>query len=217
MVRVHLEKDNLFSTFKCCRPFPRTCQFCSSLVAVGSQLKPCTIKSFAQEGLLRVQCWFWIKRFKTQTAKALSPAKLSRISFIIIISTLTWFWHHLSHVWIWVIAFYILHAHQMLTPLKMWNIAMTWSSGSTLLSRLMSWAEMSFLQRSSLLHRSQRQAPFTWTFTEAVQFKGGGGAQGQNIGIVTQVMSHCSPLVIPLHYPISSITPPHCPLQPTQI
>lgn len=49
---------------------------------------------------------------------------------------------------------------------------------------------MSFLAGSSLFHTSLRQAPFTWTFTEAVQFKR--GAQGQNIGIVTQVMSHCS-------------------------
>lgn len=31
-----------------------------------------------------------------------------------------------------------------------------------------------------------------------------GGAQGQNIGIVTQVMSHCSPLVIPQHYPTTT-------------
>lgn len=49
---------------------------------------------------------------------------------------------------------------------------------------------MSFLVGSRLFHTSPRQAPFTWTFTEAVQFKR--GAQGQNIGIVTQVMSHCS-------------------------
>lgn len=49
---------------------------------------------------------------------------------------------------------------------------------------------MSFLAGSSLFHTSQRQAPFTWTFTEAVQFKG--GAQGQNTGVVTRVMSHCS-------------------------
>lgn len=60
--------------------------------------------------------------------------------------------------------------------------------------RLMLSAEMSFPDGSSLFHTSQRQAPFTWTFTEAVQFKGGGGggAQGQTIGIVTHVMSHCS-------------------------
>lgn len=40
--------------------------------------------------------------------------------------------------------------------------------------RLMLSAEMSFPDGSSLFHTSQRQAPFTWTFTEAVQFKGGG-------------------------------------------
>lgn len=103
---------------------------------------------------------------------------------------MTWWWHHLSHFLIWVIAFYILHAHQMLTAMKIWNIASTRRSGSTLHLRLMLWAEMSFLAGSSLFHTSQRQAPFTWTFTEAVQFKG--GAQGQNTGVVTRVMSHCS-------------------------
>lgn len=109
---------------------------------------------------------------------------------IITITVMTWLWHHLSHFLVWVIAFYILHAHQMLTASKIWNIASTWRSGSTLHLRLMLWAEMSFLASSSLFHISPRQAPFTWTFTEAVQFKR--GAQGQNIGIVTQVMSHCS-------------------------
>lgn len=49
---------------------------------------------------------------------------------------------------------------------------------------------MSFLSSSSLFHTSHRQAPFTWTFTEAVQFKR--GDQGQSAGIVTGVMSHCS-------------------------
>lgn len=84
----------------------------------------------------------------------------------------------------------ILHAHQMLTARKIWNIALTWRSGSTLHLRAMLWAEEHFLASSSLFHTSPRQAPFTWTFTEAVWFKR--GAQGQSTGIVTKVMSHCS-------------------------
>lgn len=84
----------------------------------------------------------------------------------------------------------ILHAHQMLTARKIWNIALTWRSGSTLHLRAMWWAEEPFLASSSLFHTSPRQAPFTWTFTEAVWFKR--GAQGQSTGIVTKVMSHCS-------------------------
>lgn len=120
----------------------------------------------------------------------LSPAQQSLIRFIVTISVTAQFWHHLCHFLIWVIAFYILHAHQMLTAGKIWNIALTRRSGSALHLRLMLWAEMSFLASSSLFHTSPRQAPFTWTFTEAVQFKR--GAQGQNVGIVTQVMSHCS-------------------------
>lgn len=84
----------------------------------------------------------------------------------------------------------ILHAHQMLTARKIWNIALTWRSGSTLHLRAMWWAEEPFLAGSSLFHTSPRQAPFTWTFTEAVWFKR--GAQGQSTGIVTKVMSHCS-------------------------
>lgn len=120
----------------------------------------------------------------------LSIAPQSPITFIITINLTTWFQHHLSHFLIWVIAFYILHAHQMLTAMKMWNIALTWRGCSTLHLRLMLWAEMSFLAGSSLFHTSPRQAPFTWTFTEAVQFKR--GTQGQNIGIVTHVMTHCS-------------------------
>lgn len=84
----------------------------------------------------------------------------------------------------------ILHAHQMLTARKIWNIALTGRSGSTLHLRAMWWAEEPFLASTSLFHTSPRQAPFTWTFTEAVWFKR--GAQGQSTGIVTKVMSHCS-------------------------
>lgn len=139
---------------------------------------------------------FWLcgfgKKLQLPNVKTvtLSIAPLSLITFIITISVTTWLRHHLSHFLIWVIAFYILHAHQMLTAMKMWNIALTWRCGSTLHLRLMLWAEMSFLAGSSLFHTSPRQAPFTWTFTEAVQFKS--SAQGQNIGIVTSVMTHCS-------------------------
>lgn len=189
-----LGKYALFCSLRFCKAFPRICQCCNSLVADRSQFKSSSFKDFANGSFIRIWLLFWRKPVSFQLWKfvvvTLFIAPESLINVIITISVMTWLWHHLSHFLIWVIAFYILHAHQMLTDMKIWNIALTWRSGSTLHLRLMFWAEMSFLAGSSLFHTSPRQAPFTWTFTEAVQFKR--GTQGQNIGIVTQVMSHSS-------------------------
>lgn len=54
------------------------------------------------------------------------------------------------------------------------------------------------LAGGSLFHTSPRQAPFTRTSTEAVQFKM--EAPGQNTGVVTRVAGHCSPLVTPPYH-----------------